>query len=139
MIVWKRVISSLGLVPLAACLGGCGPLGDRDPEVEVPLNGPAAVAMDADGNLYVADKLNQRVRRIDPSGMVTTVAGSGRSHFDGDGGAGDQGCTMGTGRRGGGFEGEPLHCRHSEQPRPAGRPVRNDRHGGGHRRVRRRR
>ena len=86
MSVWKRVVSSLGHVTLAICLGGCSPSGDRDPEVEVPLNGPAAVALDADSNLYVADRGNHRIRRIDPSGTVTTVAGSGRSSYDGDGG-----------------------------------------------------
>lgn len=84
--VWKRVVSSLGVLPLVGSLGGCGLESVSGPEVEIPMNGPTAVAVDADGSLYVADRLNNRVRRIDRSGAVTTVAGSGRKHYDGDGG-----------------------------------------------------
>ena len=45
-----------------------------------------SVLFDPDGNLLVSDQANQRIRRIDPSGTITTVAGSGRRGFAGDGG-----------------------------------------------------
>ena len=42
--------------------------------------------MDAEGNLYVADTDNHRVRRIDPAGVISTVAGTGELGYSGDGG-----------------------------------------------------
>jgi sugar lactone lactonase YvrE len=45
------------------------------------------MAIDAAGNIYIADKANQRVRKIAASGIITTVAGKGTAGFSGDGGA----------------------------------------------------
>ena len=50
------------------------------------LNTPADVAVDASGMLYVADKGSHLILKIDPDGNVTTLAGTGRQGFDGDGG-----------------------------------------------------
>lgn len=44
------------------------------------------VAVDGGGNLYIADYGNQRVRRVDPTGTITTIAGTGAFSFSGDGG-----------------------------------------------------
>jgi hypothetical protein len=51
--------------------------GDGGPATSATLNGPRGVAVDAAGNLYIADALNQRVRKVSPDGIITTVAGGG--------------------------------------------------------------
>jgi uncharacterized protein (TIGR03437 family) len=50
------------------------------------LNGPRGVAVDAAGNLYIADTANNRIRKVDTRGIITTVAGTGTAGFSGDGG-----------------------------------------------------
>jgi len=59
--------------------------GDDRPAVEAHLNFPRGLAVDAEGNLYVADAFNHRVRKITPEGIIRTVAGTGRAGFSGDG------------------------------------------------------
>jgi RHS repeat-associated protein len=59
--------------------------GDRGPATQALLNGPRGLAMDSSGNLYFADAYNHRIRRIDTAGMITTVAGTGISGYNGDG------------------------------------------------------
>ena len=61
--------------------------GDGGPADQARLNFPTAVTLDRAGNLYIADTLNHRVRRVDAvTGMITTVAGLGRPRDFGDGG-----------------------------------------------------
>jgi sugar lactone lactonase YvrE len=59
--------------------------GDGGPALTCELNLPASVLYDPAGNLYVSDQANQRIRRIDLTGMITTIAGSGKRGFAGDG------------------------------------------------------
>jgi uncharacterized protein (TIGR03437 family) len=67
--------------------GGLGGFsGDGGPAVDAQLNRPFAVALDTAGNLYVSDSYNQRIRKIDTNGIITTIAGNGSSGFSGDGG-----------------------------------------------------
>jgi sugar lactone lactonase YvrE len=62
--------------------------GDGGPATSARLNYASAVAVDIDGNLYIADTMNHRIRRVDAStGMIRTIAGVGVSGFSGDGGA----------------------------------------------------
>jgi len=57
--------------------------GYRDgPVTGAAFDGPAGLALDSDGSLYVSDRFNHRIRRIDPAGQVTTVAGSGLAGAD---------------------------------------------------------
>ena len=61
--------------------------GDGGPADQALLNFPTAVVVDRAGNLYIADTLNHRVRRVDAvTGMITTVAGLGQPRCSGDGG-----------------------------------------------------
>jgi len=58
--------------------------GDNGPATSAQLNFPVAVSVDAAGNIYIADKVNDRIRKVDSTLTITTVVG--RSHFGGDGG-----------------------------------------------------
>ena len=61
--------------------------GDGGPATSAALKQPMAVAWQADGSALVADFGNHRIRRISPSGQITTVAGTGTAGYSGDGGA----------------------------------------------------
>ncbi len=65
--------------------GGYG--GDGGPGNSALLNAPTALALDGQGRLYIADAGNNRVRRVDLDGSISTVAGSGKEGFAGDGAA----------------------------------------------------
>lgn len=65
--------------------------GDGRPAVEAQLNFPTAVAVDREGNLYIADTMNHRVRMVDvTTGIISTLAGTGQARFSGDGGPAHQ-------------------------------------------------
>jgi sugar lactone lactonase YvrE len=82
--VWK--VTTDGVVTSFAGNGMLGSSGDGGPGVNATLNMPCAVAADSNGNVYISDTLNQRVRRVAPDGTITTVAGTGA-----EGDAGDDG------------------------------------------------
>ena len=61
--------------------------GDNVLATDVALNRPLGIALDIQGNLYIADTDNHRIRRVDAiTGIITTVAGTGEPGFSGDGG-----------------------------------------------------
>ncbi|HEX2046505.1 MAG TPA: RHS repeat-associated core domain-containing protein [Acidimicrobiales bacterium] len=64
--------------------------GDGEAATSAMLRGPSGVVVAPDGSLYVADSGNHRVRRVDTSGVITTVAGTGFNGFSGDGGPATQ-------------------------------------------------
>ncbi len=61
--------------------------GDGGPATAAVLNNPTALTFDAQGNLYISDQSNHRIRRVDSSGTIQTVAGNGSQTFSGDGGS----------------------------------------------------
>src|SRR6202012_5396876 len=71
-----RKIATDGTVSTFAGSGVAGAVDSTG--VNASFNGPAGLAFDATGNLYVADANNNEIRKITPDGVVTTVAGSGR-------------------------------------------------------------
>jgi len=79
-----RRISSDGTITTVAGNGVTGFSGDGGPATGASLAFPLGMAMDSGGNLYFADGNNNRVRRISPAGVITTVAGDGVGHFAGD-------------------------------------------------------
>ena len=81
-----RRVSPAGVITTVAGTGVGGFSGDGGQATSAQLNAPTAVAVDAAGNVYVADAFNHRVRRVSPDGVITTVAGSGQKGFSGDGG-----------------------------------------------------
>jgi DNA-binding beta-propeller fold protein YncE len=83
----RRVEAQSGIITTVAGNGEGGYGGDGGPAVRASLNEPYGIAIDRAGNLFVADRLNRRVRRIDAaSGVMTTLAGTGETAYSGDGG-----------------------------------------------------
>ena len=81
-----RVIDPNGRITTFAGTGEPGFGGDGGPATQARLYEPYAVELDGAGNLYVADRGNRRVRKIDASGIITTFAGNGSCCYGGDGG-----------------------------------------------------
>ena len=83
-----RKVSPNGIISNYAGNGGVGSSGDGSAATSAQLNGPQGLAVDASGNLFIADTLNAKVRKVSAaSGVITTVAGSGTPGYGGDGGA----------------------------------------------------
>ena len=81
-----RKVDPSGIITTVAGNGTSGFSGDGGPATSASLRGPRGVAVDGDGNLLIADAYNDRIRKVDPSGIITTVAGNSASGFSGDGG-----------------------------------------------------
>lgn len=79
-------IDSKGVLTRFAGTGESGFAGDGGPAQNALLQVPAGLTLDKEGNLYVADRENHRVRKIDSKGIITTIAGNGTAGFSGDGG-----------------------------------------------------
>jgi sugar lactone lactonase YvrE len=83
----RRVDAASGIITTVAGSGGSGFSGDGGPATDATLFQPSEIALDAGGNLFIADTNNQRIRRVDvTTGIITTVAGNGSEGFSGDGG-----------------------------------------------------
>ena len=81
-----RKVTSDGVISTVAGFSTAGYSGDGGSPTSARFSSPRAVAMDAAGNLYIADAGNARIRKVTPNGVVSTVAGNGTPGFSGDGG-----------------------------------------------------
>jgi len=84
----RKVTAATGIISTVAGNGIGGYSGDGDAATSAEMNRPGGVALDAAGNLYIADIGNNRIRKVDAtSGIITTVAGNGTQGYSGDGDA----------------------------------------------------
>ena len=81
-----RKVNTDGIISTIAGNGKEGFEGDGGPATSASLNGPRGVAVDPAGNVYIADRGNSRIRKVDTVGLISTIAGNGTSGFSGDGG-----------------------------------------------------
>ncbi|MDN3297266.1 SMP-30/gluconolactonase/LRE family protein, partial [Streptomyces ficellus] len=81
-----RKVTADGTISTIAGTGTAGYRGDDGPATSAQLNWPRDVAVDGAGTVYIVDSSNNRVRRIAADGTISTVAGTGKAGFGGDGG-----------------------------------------------------
>jgi sugar lactone lactonase YvrE len=81
-----RKVDASGNITTVAGNGTASYGGDFGPAISAELNYPTGVAVDSSGNLFIADYVNNRIRVVDTSGVITTIAGKGTAGYSGDGG-----------------------------------------------------
>ncbi len=82
-----RKVATSGIITTVAGNGTATYAGDGGAATNASLRLSSGVAFDASGNLYIADRINNRIRKVDTNGIITTVAGNGTATYAGDGGA----------------------------------------------------
>ena len=82
-----RKVSPTGIITTVAGNGAYGFSGDGGVATAASLSNPYDITIDSKGNLFIADYANNRIRKVNPAGIITTVAGNGAGGFSGDGGA----------------------------------------------------
>jgi sugar lactone lactonase YvrE len=81
-----RQVDTNGIIRTVAGSGAGGYAGENVPATDASLWSPYGVAVDVFGNIFIADEDNNRVRKVDTDGIITTVAGNGSNGYSGDGG-----------------------------------------------------
>jgi YD repeat-containing protein len=82
-----RLISSSGIISTVVGNGTCGYAGDGGPANKANISSPTGIAVAKDGTLYIAERTNFTIRKVDPSGVISTYAGTAGSFgYSGDGG-----------------------------------------------------
>ena len=81
-----RKVDAGGIISIYAGTGDSGSDGDGGAAIASQLNGPTAVSVDVNGNAYIADKYNTKIRMVNSAGIITTIAGTGEYGGSGDGG-----------------------------------------------------
>src|SRR5262249_47608383 len=81
-----RKVTAGGTITTIIGTGSAGFSGDGGPASAAQLSGPGGVAVDSSGNLYIADSINTRIRKVTTDGKINTIAGTAERGFSGDGG-----------------------------------------------------
>ncbi len=81
-----RKVSTSGIISTIAGTGTEGFSGDGGAATAAELNLPMGVAVDGSGNIYISDSYNNRIRKVNTSGIISTIAGDGTESYSGDGG-----------------------------------------------------
>ena len=85
----RRIDAATGVITTVAGAGREGYSGDGGPAAEATMNQPYSLDVDAAGNLYIVDRLNAVIRKVEAAtGVITTIAGTGEPGDSGDGGPG---------------------------------------------------
>ncbi len=82
----RRIDAATGIITTIAGTSTSGYSGDGAPASFAKLNWPNGLAVDGAGNVFIADRFNNRIRMVSPAGIITTVAGTGSVGYTGDGG-----------------------------------------------------
>ena len=80
-----RKVDTQGIIQTVAGTGTCGFSGDGGPAILAQLCGPQGVGLDSKNNLYIADAYNGRIRVMNSSGIIQTLAGDGGGGYNGNG------------------------------------------------------
>jgi sugar lactone lactonase YvrE len=81
-----RMVNAAGIITTVAGNGTPGYAGDGGLATNAEIASPSDVAFGPDGSMYITDESNDRIRKVSPNGVITTVAGSGIQGYGGDGG-----------------------------------------------------
>jgi hypothetical protein len=81
-----RKVSASGIITTIAGTGTASFGGDGGAATSAYINGAIQISMDTSGNLYIADQSNHRIRKVNSSGIISTIAGNGVNGYSGDGG-----------------------------------------------------
>lgn len=81
-----RKVNTSGIISTLIGNGVSGYYGDGGPASAAELNSPYSLIQDASGNIYIADLGNNRIRKVNTGGIISTVAGNGAFGYNGDGG-----------------------------------------------------
>ena len=79
-----RKVDSSGLISTVAGDGGFYFIGDNGPAYRASIAGPTGVTVDDNGNIYIADRSNNRIRMVDKQGLIRTIMGTGHQEYNGD-------------------------------------------------------
>ena len=83
-----RKVSPTGIISTVVGTGAAGSAGDEGPATAALLNSPRGIALDGNGNIFIGDTGNNRIREVTADGVIHTIAGQSAAGFAGDGGPG---------------------------------------------------
>ncbi len=81
----RRKVNTSGIISTVAGNGTAGYSGDGGQATAAEINSPDGVYVDGSGNIFIADQVNNRVRKINTAGIISTIAGTGTGGYNGDG------------------------------------------------------